>query len=55
MEQELEDKGLPQGAVDAPIAGYLYFPVEKLPENAEHRLEYQTENGETIVLLLPKK
>ena len=55
MEQELEDKGLPQGAVDAPIAGYLYFPVEKLPKNAEHRLEYQTETGETIVLLLPRK
>ncbi len=55
MEQELEDKGLPQGAVDAPIAGYLYFPVEKLPKNAEHRLEYQTENGVTIVLLLPRK
>ena len=55
MQQELEDKGLPQGVTDAPIAGYLYFAVEKLPKNAEHQLEYATENGETIVLLLPRK
>ncbi len=55
MQQELEDKGLPQGVTDAPIAGYLYFAVEKLPKNAEHRLEYETENGETIVLLLSRK
>ena len=55
MEQELEDKGLPEGVTDAPIAGYLYFAVEKLPKNAEHRLEYQMEHGEKLVLLLPKR
>ncbi len=55
MEQELKDKGLSQGVTDAPIAGYLYFAVEKLPKNAEHQLEYQSENGETIVLVLPRK
>ena len=55
MQQELEDKGLPETVTDAPVAGYLYFAVEKLPKNAEHRLEYQTWNGETTLLLLPRK
>ncbi len=55
MQQELQDKGLPQGVIDAPVAGYLYFAVEKLPKNAEHRLDYQSENGETIVLVLTRK
>ena len=54
MQQELEDKGLPQGVADAPVAGYLYFAVEKRPKNADHRLAYQSA-GDTSILLLPKK
>ena len=26
MEQELEDKALPDGKITAPVAGFLYFP-----------------------------
>ena len=28
METELRDKGLPEGKIDKPVAGYLYFPVD---------------------------
>ena len=27
METELDDRGLPEGEADKPVAGYLYFPV----------------------------
>ncbi len=33
MEIELTDKGLPEGPIDAPVTGFLYFPI--LDEKAE--------------------
>jgi hypothetical protein len=52
MEAELSEKGLPEGTVSAPVAGYLYFPVSSKKKDATHRLEYQL-NGNKVVLQLP--
>jgi hypothetical protein len=52
-ETELRAKGLPEGQLTAPIAGYLYFPLpSKKDKKAERQLEYWV-NGERIVLRLP--
>ena len=51
MEAELDEKGLPEGAVATPVAGYLYFPLAKKAKNAHYELEY-TLNGNKVVLRL---
>jgi len=51
MEAELDEKGLPEGAVEAPVAGYLYFPLAKKTKNAHYELEYML-NGNKVVLRL---
>jgi hypothetical protein len=50
METELNEKGLPDGDISTPVAGYLYF---KLPRNkkATYQLVYQL-NGEAVTLQL---
>jgi hypothetical protein len=53
MEAELDEKGLPEGAVAAPVARYLYFPLAKKTKNARYELEY-TLNGNKVVLRLPE-
>jgi len=52
METELSEKGLPEGAASAPVAGYVYFPVER-KKNFTMTLEY-TVNGEKVQLKLPQ-
>jgi hypothetical protein len=51
MENELQDKSLPEGSVTQPAAGYLYFPVSG-KRSAHYNLEL-TQNGETMSLSLP--
>ncbi len=51
METELDEKGLPEGAVATPVAGYLYFPLAKKMKNAHYELEYML-NGNKVVLRL---
>jgi len=51
METELTEKGLPEGAVTAPVAGYLYFPLVPKKKNTKYQLQY-TVNGETLNLAL---
>jgi hypothetical protein len=52
MEAELSEKGLPEGAASAPVAGYIYFPVSSKKKSAAHQLEYKL--GESkVVLPLP--
>jgi hypothetical protein len=48
MEAELSEKGLPEGTVAAPVAGYIYFPISWKKLGAE-RLEYKL--GEQKVVL----
>jgi hypothetical protein len=51
MEAELDEKGLPEGALATPAAGYLYFPLAKKTKNAHYELEYML-NGNKAVLRL---
>lgn len=52
MEAELSEKGLPEGIVSAPVAGYLYFPLTTKKKKAARQLEY-TLAGQNVVLALP--
>ncbi len=51
METELDERGLPEGAVATPVAGYLYFPLAKKIKNTHYELEYML-NGNKVVLRL---
>jgi hypothetical protein len=48
METELSEKGLPEGATAAPVAGYLYFPISRT-QKATYQLEYML-NGNKVKL-----
>lgn len=52
MELELTKKGLPEGSVSTPVAGYLYFPLTKKRKKVPRQLEC-TLAGEKITLALP--
>jgi hypothetical protein len=52
METELSEKGLPEGGVSAPVAGYAYFPIT-WKKGSALQLEYSV-NGEKVVLNLPQ-
>lgn len=51
METELSEKGLPEGAASAPVAGYIYFPLTSKKKNTTLKLEYKV-NVETVSLAL---
>ena len=53
VEAELTDKGLLEGKVSSPVAGYLYFPIVVKNKQSVLRLEYE-ENGIKVVLHLLK-
>ena len=48
METELSEKGLPEGATAAPVAGFLYFPISRT-KRATYQLEYML-NGNRVKL-----
>jgi hypothetical protein len=48
METELNEKGLPEGATAAPVAGYLYFPISR-SKKATFQMEYVL-NGNKVTL-----
>jgi hypothetical protein len=52
METELSEKGLPEGAASAPVAGYVYFPMAR-KKSQTLTLEYSV-NGEKVQLRLPQ-
>lgn len=52
METELSEKGLPEGAASAPVAGYIYFPISSKKSGAR-QLEYKV-GEEKVVLSLPQ-
>jgi hypothetical protein len=51
IQQELSAKALPEGNASAPVAGYVYFSVER-KKRFTYQLEY-TLNGEKVVVPLP--
>jgi hypothetical protein len=53
MEAELGEKGLPEGAASAAVAGYIYFPVaSNKKKSATRQLEYKLGDNK-VVLSLP--
>jgi hypothetical protein len=52
METELGEKGLPEGSVSAPVAGYVYFPLASRKKGTPLQMEY-TLKGNKFVLNLP--
>jgi hypothetical protein len=54
MEQELEDKALPDAIITKAVAGYLYFPVGKRRPTS-YVLEYQGADGDVKVTLTAPK
>ena len=54
MQTELDDRALPEGGFEKPVAGYVYFPAGR--EQAKQvELVYQFDGGEvTIPLTVPK-
>jgi hypothetical protein len=52
METEFSEKGLPEGAAAAPVAGYVYFPLVR-KKNASLQLEFVL-NGNKVVVPLPQ-
>jgi hypothetical protein len=52
MEAELSEKGLPEGAASAPVAGYIYFPISSKKKSSTRQLEYKLGDNK-VVLPLP--
>jgi hypothetical protein len=53
MFSELSDKALPEGAVNAPVAGYLYFPLpSKKKVSGVYELRHE-DNGGSVRLFVP--
>ena len=53
METELTEKGLPEGPLARPVAGYLYFPFPGKKKEVAYDLEYRY-RGEKLLLPLGK-
>jgi len=52
IERELYEKGLPEGTVSIPVAGYLYFPLPHAQKSTKYRLVYSG-RAESLTLPLP--
>jgi len=57
MQQELEDKGLPQGRTTQPVAGYLFFPKPSSNRKADatYDLTYYSAMGQVSLVVPPAK
>lgn len=54
MQQELQDKVLPQGVVTRPVAGYLFFPRPSgKARNALYEMEWFRDNGKLRIAIPP--
>ena len=53
MATELSEKGLPEGSVGAPVAGYVYFPLATSKKKQTYQLNYIV-NGSKVTLSLPQ-
>lgn len=51
METELADQQLPEKVIAAPVAGYLYFPLQAKKKNAAYELEYRGQAGRAVIPL----
>ena len=55
MEQELQDRSLPEAKIMQPVAGYLYFPKLKKSKNAAYQLTYYGTNPKLTLVVPPAK
>lgn len=56
LENQLEDKSLPQGTFTAPVAGFLYFPADSFKKaKGNYQLEYLSDAAGKIDLTLSPK
>lgn len=56
MELELREKGLPEGQINRPVAGYLYFPLPSKKKTSARELDYLGDQAKlTLVLPQPPK
>ncbi len=53
MELELTKKGLPEGTVSRPVAGYLYFPFSEKKKSDVYQLECTLGGVKTVLALKP--
>jgi hypothetical protein len=54
MQQELENKGLPEGKMDEAVAGYLYFPrPAKMKKKDSLTLTWYAPGGQNVQLVIP--
>jgi len=53
MERELTGKGLPEGTVSRPVAGYLYFPISEKKKSDSYQLECTLGGVKTVLTLKP--
>jgi hypothetical protein len=51
MELELTEKGLPEGTVSRPVAGYLYFPSPGKKKSNVYQLECTLGGVKTVLAL----
>jgi hypothetical protein len=51
MEQELNEKGLPQGNTATPVSGYLYFSLAQKNKKAKYELEYMLKGNKLLLAL----
>jgi hypothetical protein len=55
MERELADKALPTGKLNAPVAGYLYFPLPQRKTVVAEELEFDGAAGVIRLPLQPER
>jgi hypothetical protein len=53
MQQELEDKGLPEGRTSQAVAGYLFFPKPASAKVASYNLTYYAADGQISLVVPP--
>ncbi|HEY3936531.1 MAG TPA: hypothetical protein VGL97_03835 [Bryobacteraceae bacterium] len=57
LETQLQQRGLPAGKFDHPVAGYLYFFRSSVKKDGKgsYALEYSTDSTQTVHLTVPSK
>jgi hypothetical protein len=55
MQQELEERALPDGKITQPVAGYLYFPKLKKAKNAAYQIIFYGANPKLTLVVQPAK
>ena len=56
LQQQLQQRALPDGSISAPVAGFLYFPAKEMKKkNGAYELNYMSGGNGTVKLQIPAK